>query len=153
MINLEDINQTLITLTVGENHVLFIVLGADGLINRKGNGGADCKDNNLFMGETKENLFAELKFFITQEVQDCFGYTYDIPNKEGRLCELQILFKGNSVETGTKFLYGALSQGPPIFIRTFITKAVTLTDTWHGQQKYIASKSKSNANKRWWKFW
>lgn len=117
-----------------------------------GDGSADCKDNNLFIGKTEDNLFVQLKPFITEDMQEFLGQIFNAPDKKGRQCDLKVLFKSADVETGVQFLYGELSQGPPSSFRTLVTKAVQLTDSWARQQKYIASKSEK-VNKSWWKFW
>ena len=155
MTTLQDITQTLITLQVGDNQVLFIMLAEDGSINRKGDGSPDCKDNNLFIGVTKEKLFEQLKPLITDEMKEYIGKTYDIPDKKGRLCDFKILFNGPGIETGIQFLYGELSSGVPTPFRDFAIKAIELTEKWFQSQKQMALNSKTKAipNKPWWKFW
>jgi hypothetical protein len=154
---LDKITKTLITLEVAGNQVLFIVLDEQGSINRKGDGSPDCKDNDLFIGVTKDNLFEQLKPFATEEMEDFLGKTYDIPDKKGRTCDFKVLFGGPDMETGVQFLYGELSQGIPTPFRKFTIKAIELTEKWHQAQKRMATNSKSNetetAIKPWWKFW
>ncbi len=154
---LDKITKTLITLEVAGNQVLFIVLDEYGSINRKGTGSPDCKDNDLFIGVTKDNLFEQLKPFITKEIEDFLGKTYDIHDKKGRLCNFKVLFGGPDFETGVQFLYGELSQGIPTTFRNFTTKAIELTEKWFQAQKKMASNtSKRETNsvtKPWWKFW
>jgi hypothetical protein len=155
MISLESISQTLVTLEVGENQVLFILLAEDGSINRKGDGSPNCKDNDFFIGKTNEKLFEQLKPYINEEMVEYLHSTYDIPDKEGRTCSLKILFKSNEMETGVEFKYGELSQGPPSIFRDFTIKALQLTNKWHQQQKQMmltANSTKPNT-KAWWKFW
>ena len=147
-----DIQQILISLEVADKQVLFIILGEDGSINRKGDGNPDCKDNDLYIGITNENLFGQLKPFITEEMQEFLGKMYDVPDKKGRLCSLKVLFKGDKIETGVQFLYGELSQGPPNPLRALVIKTVELTNNWHRQQKQMALNAKK-ATKPWWKFW
>jgi hypothetical protein len=154
MASIPDIQHILIILEVADKQVLFIVLDEDGSINRKGNGSPDCEDNDLFIGITSENLFSQVKLFITEEMQEFWGNKYDLPDKKGRLCCLNILYKGEEIETGVQFLYGEFSQGPPNPFRTLVVKAVELTNNWHEQQKRIAFESKiAGKAKPWWKFW
>ncbi|MCF1715973.1 hypothetical protein L0U88_15135 [Flavihumibacter sp. RY-1] len=157
MTTLDKINKTLITLEVAGNQVLFIVLDEQGSINRKGNGSPDCRDNDLFIGVTRDNLFAQLKPFATEEMEDFFGKTYDIPDKKGRACDFKVLFGGPGIETGVQFLYGELSQGIPTPFRNFTIKAIELTENWFQEQKQItANLKRSETNpvvKPWRKFW
>ncbi len=152
---IKSISQTLITLEVGENQVLFILLAEDGSINRKGDGTTNCVDNDFFIGITNDKLFEQLKPYITEEMNEFLHSSYDIPEKKGRICNLKILFKSGEIETGVEFKYGELSQGPPSIFRNFAIKAIELTDEWHQQQKQMIlnTKSKETNTKPWWKFW
>lgn len=152
---LKNITQTLITLDVADNQVLFILLSQDGSINRKGDGSPDCKDNNFFIGISKDKLFEQLAPFISEEMEEFVGKVYDVPNKKGRRCTYQVLFKGPEIETGTKFIYGESSQGIPTPFRNFTIKAIELTEPWFQAQKQMVSKAKkeSTTNKTWWKLW
>lgn len=152
--SIPDIQKILIILEVADKQVLFIILDEEGSINRKGNGSPDCEDNDLFIGITSENLFNQIKPFITEEMQEFWGNKYDLPDKNGRLCCLNILYKDDKIETGVQFLYGEFSQGPPNPFRTLVIKAVELTNNWHEQQKRIAFESIiARKAKPWWKFW
>jgi hypothetical protein len=82
MTSILDVQQILISLEVAEKQVLFIILGEDGSINRKGDGSPDCKDNDLYIGITSDNLFGPLKPFITEEIQEFLGKMYDV-KREG----------------------------------------------------------------------
>lgn len=147
MITIADIKFVLIKLDVADKQVLFIILGEDGTINRQGDGSADCKDNDLYIGITKDNLFSKLKPFITEEMQPFIGNRYNEKEKEGRVCSLQVIFKGDNIETGTQFIYGELSSGPPEVVFELVVQACELTHGWHMKQKKMASKS--NAKKPW----
>ena len=151
MITIADIKYVLIKLDVADKQVLLIVLGEDGHIKRQGDASADCKDNDLYIGITKDDLFSKLKSFITDDMQPFLGNRYNAKNKEGRVRSLQIIFEGNNQETGMQFIYGELSEGPPEFIIELVIQACELTHDWYMQQKKIASKGK--AKKAWWKFW
>ena len=69
MERLSNVNQILIEIKVEENHVLFLMFSDDGVINRKGNGNPDCKDNLLVIGKTKYNVFQKIKPYITSEME------------------------------------------------------------------------------------
>lgn len=151
MIAIADIKYVLIKLDVADKQVLYIVLGEDGTVKRQGDASADCKDNDLYIGITKDDLFSRLRPFITEEMQPFIGNRYNARNKEGRVRSLQIIFKGPNIEAGTQFIYGELSQGPPELMIEFVIQACELTHDWHIQQKQMALKGKQK--KAWWKFW
>lgn len=139
------------------NQVLFILLNEDGSINRKGNGSPSCKDNDLFIGITKDKLFNQLRPLLSEEMEEFLGNTYEIPDKKGRPCDFKVFFGGPDIETGVQFLYGELSQGVPTPFRNFTIKAIELTEKWFQAQKQMAVNAKKgetkSATKPWWKFW
>ncbi len=146
---INKIDGILITMQVADNHVLYIMLSADGTINRKGDGSPNCSDNDLYIGRTTDQIFEELKLSIPADIDKYLEKTFDDPHKKGRNCDLKIMIKGADIETGVQFLYGELSQGPPPEYRTLVIKAVELTNPWHRKQKSISG----NETKPWWKFW
>ncbi len=149
----EKINNTLIDLKVGKNKVLFIVLGKDGSINRKGNGRADCKDNDLYIGITKEPLFAELMEKTSDELFEFCGKSYDHPEKKGRQCNLKILFNGDGLDTGFEMIYGELSQGPPDQVAEYVINSVKLTEPWFQSMKKNNVSNQEDTERKWWQFW
>ena len=155
MIKIEDIQQTLITLKVDDNQVLFLLISNDELINRKGDGNLDCKDNDLFIGKYSDNLFGKIKPYFTEEMNEYIGQTFKNNEIKGRTCDLSILVKGDNFETGTQFIYGELSQGPPNPFRSLVIKAIELTEPWFQEQKRIIKdqNSRRQSDKPWWKFW
>ncbi len=155
---LETISRTLITLKVDQKEVLFLMLAQDGSINRKGDGTPDCNDNDLYIGNNNEGLFDQLKSFLTEDMGNFLQKTYDVPDKKGRLCDLTILFGGEGVETGTQFLYGEFSQGPPKPFVDYCVNAMNLTEGWFQSQKKMSSTAERKIEpkpekKSWWKFW
>ena len=153
----DEIYLNLSSYEVAGNQVLFIVLDEDGSINRQGDGSPDCKDNDLFIGITKDKLFDQLRPLISSEMEQFLDMTYDIPDKKGRPCDFKILFGSPNIETGVQFLYGELSQGIPTPFRNFTIQAVELTEKWFQTQKQMATNAQKsdteNETKPWWKFW
>ncbi len=88
-------------------------------------------------------------------MEEFVGKVYDIPEKKGRKCTYQVLFKGPEIDTGVQFIYGESSLGIPTPFRNFTIKAIELTEPWFQSQKQMASKVKEETvtNKPWWKFW
>jgi hypothetical protein len=70
-----DITAVNITLSTGEKQALFILLDADGSINRLGTGSVANKDDDLFIGVTKEPLFAKLMGHLDDEMLKYMGGT------------------------------------------------------------------------------
>jgi len=131
----DTVESIMITLEVGSKQSLFILLAADGSLNRLGTGSAENTDNDMFIGVTKKTLFKKLRKKIPQEWFDNLG-RYEISEKKGLPCELTILMKHtDGQESGIQFLYGTESQGPPEDIVQFVSEAVKLTNPWHEAQK------------------
>lgn len=146
----DSINAIMVKLDVAERQLLFIVLAADGLVNRVGTGAMNNSENDLFIGRTTDPLFATLREQVRPEWLEHFG-AYDIPGKVGSTCTLSLLFKtSEGQEGGIQFVYGSESQGPPSDICEFVTEAVRLTDPWYATQKQMAAPKKS---KPWWRLW
>src|SRR5689334_2376454 len=89
MAKVSDIIAVNITLKVDEKQSLFILLAADGSINRLGTGKVNNQENDLFIGITKEPLFPELMKHLTDEMLQFLG-GYEIPDQRGALCSLSI---------------------------------------------------------------
>jgi hypothetical protein len=153
MSTVSDITAVHITLETGGKQALFILLAADGSINRLGSGSVTNTDNDLFIGITKEPLFAKLMAHLDNEMLKYMG-GYDIPDQRGVPCKLSIgLAFANEEENGFGFRYGSQSQGPPDEIVQIVTAALQLTNPWFQQQKGMVSKSKAGTKKPWWKLW
>lgn len=152
MPTISDIKAVHITLTVDDRRSLFILLAADGSINRLGTGAVTNKDNDFFIGITPGRLFERLVSHLNDEMLSHMG-SYDVPEKRGPLCELLVGFVFASDEgNGFGFRYGAKSQGPPHEIAQFVEAAVELTNPWFERQKRLA-RSPKGSGKPWWKFW
>lgn len=154
VINPNEIEAIMITLTVADNQVLFILLSSDGTINRMGDGSPECKDHDLFIGQTgTQPMISQIRSMITPDMQEFLHKTFDLPEKKGRHCSLKMLFKTYSLETGVEFLYGEHSQGPPHEFAEMVRKAAHLTEHWHLAQKKGKQQATTTPAKPWWKFW
>lgn len=132
------INTTLVDVKVDNKQVLFIMLDNKGAINRIGDGSPDCQATDLFTGNSSQNGFRELLKLVNEDMLQFCGNIYDIPDKEGRTCEMTVMFSGIDLETGFKVIYGEHSQGPPRPVVDYVIKAVSLTEKWYLQK--VASK-------------
>lgn len=139
--SLARFDKVLVTLTIDGAQVLFVLLAEDGTVNRMGDGSINCSDRDLFIGLSKEPLFARFMETVDPAMFAHKG-AYDIPKKEGKPCELRVLFglKDSDAGEGFQFRYGSESQGPPREIRGLVVRAVELTNPWHIQQKNAKTK-------------
>ena len=134
-----DINAVNITLETGDEQSLFILLAADGSINRMGTGEIENTDRNLFLGVVNEPLFDQLMGYLNDEMLDYMG-GYETPDSQGVPCTLMIgLSFDNGEENGFGFKYGSESTGPPHELVEFVMAAIELTDPWFEDQKAVTS--------------
>jgi hypothetical protein len=153
MPKVSDIRAVTISLETGGKTALFILLAADGSINRMGTGAVNNKDKDLFIGVTKKTLFDQLMACLDDGMLKHTG-GYDVPERRGVTCKLSIGFSfTNGKEDGFGFRYGAESSGPPGEIAQFVMKAVELTDPWFEKQKQMVKGAGPKRKKPWWKFW
>jgi len=139
--SVQDITAILISIKVEDKPSLFILLAGDGTINRMGTGTRNNTERNLYIALTKEKYFEKLRSAVRPVWLEHQG-VYDVPEKQGKLTELAILFAyKDGAEGGLTFLYGSTSQGPPADICDFITLAVNLTEPWYQEWK---SRAKSH---------
>ena len=68
---------------------------------------------------------------------------YGVANKEGKLCELGLLFglRNSDACEGFQFRYGSDSQGPPDEICDLVAKLVALTNPWYTEFKAASQKA------------
>ena len=130
-----DIRAIAITLRVREKNALFILLAADGAINRLGTGSVRNTENDMFIGQTTEPLFEQVRATFHDEMLGMTG-GYDVPNQKGKPCVLDILLRfADGTEDGFRFSYGSKSQGPPGEIVNVVMRAVEVTEPWFERQK------------------
>jgi hypothetical protein len=68
---------------------------------------------------------------------------------KGKSCSVEIVLSNGTETTGTKFLYGSESMGPPPPVGKFVLKAIKLTDPWYNQNQKAIKKN----TRKWWQFW
>ena len=141
------IDKVLITLEVGEKTCLFILLGKDGTINRKGDGNPSS-DLPLHRDVSNQKHFDAFMMTVNEAI---FAYKGLIkqPNRVGTECSLTIIFQGpNDVDFSFRVIYGADSEGPPRELVELLINAVKLTEDWYRQQL-----TEPQVEKKGWKFW
>ena len=140
MATVADIKAVYISLEIVGESALFILLAADGSINRMGTGAHGNTEKDLFIGMTEDPLFDQLMEKLSDEMLGHMG-GYDVPEKDGSLCELKIgLSFASEEEDGFAFRYGSESQGPPHEIVELVLAAIELTEPWFEEQKQMANK-------------
>jgi hypothetical protein len=130
------IQGILVTLDIGGEPSLFIMLASDGTINRMGTGMVDNAERDLFIGKVGPGLFEQLRARVTPELLGWCGQRLADPQPQGAVCDLSIGFQqADGQERVTGWRYGSQSQGPPPEVCQFVRDAVEATDSWFEQQK------------------
>jgi len=141
------IDKVLITLEVGEKTCLFILLGKDGTLHRKGDGNP-AHELPLQRGHSTQRHFDAFMMTVNEGI---FMYSgvLRLPNPVGTLCSLTIIFQGpNEVDFSFRVIYGADSDGPPRELVEILINAVKLTEGWYQEQL-----TEPVEEKKGWKFW
>jgi hypothetical protein len=133
---------TTIELNIEDEPSLMILLHKDGTINRKGRGTEEI-DKNFYMGIQKDSLLTELSKLITPEFQSLLNKVNDYPDKNGKICMLEITLSNGKETKGVRYTYGSESMGPPIPIANYVNKAIELTDPWYNKQVKIMENNKT----------
>jgi hypothetical protein len=145
------IDKVLITLEVGDKTPLFILLGKDGTIHRKGNGDS-TSELPLMMGHSRDGHFDAIMMTVQEDI---FNYTgvIKMPERLGTECRLTIIFQaGDTIDYSFRIVYGERSQGPPVELAQILINAVKLTEPWYTEQQQ--KEAENQKNKSFWKgFW
>lgn len=137
--NAPSVTAIMVTLTIGEDQSLFVLLASDGAINRMGNGSEHNIESDLFIGQTSLDAFHSVAPH-TQAVIDQWLGGYGDPNPVGKLCKLSIGFRtADGQELVSQWRYGAESQGPPPEVAQLVIEAVKATNPWYEQQKQMVA--------------
>ena len=132
MAKVTDIKGISVSLEVGAEKTLFILLSEDGTINRMGIGEVSYLDHkSLYMGRTNEQLFSKLRSRLTDDLLPHMG-RYDVEEKRGQPCRLRIALQfSDGSGGGFEFNYGSESPGPPQELLDFVRAAIEVTDPWY----------------------
>jgi hypothetical protein len=125
----------LVTLHISKQPALFVLLGADGSINRMGDGSVDNSDRDLYIGITSTHLFEAVRQQVGPELLKWIG-GYGDPSPRGETCDLSVhLAYADGSEEASEWHYGSESIGPPQVIRDFVIAAVEATEPWFQEQR------------------
>lgn len=136
----QQISGVLVTLHVAGLQVLYVMLTADGTINRMGTGVETNVESELFIGKLSSDAFALLKARVTPVVPHWIG-THTDPERSGKECRLTIgLLYTDGSELISRWVYGTNSQSPPPDICDIVLETIELTNPWFERQKQLASR-------------
>jgi hypothetical protein len=128
----DDVSGLSIILEINNKRSLFILLAADGSINRLGTGTLDNTENGLFIGKTDPAIFRAVRSQLSTEVLQFLGRTFQLKNLRGASCKLTIVLQfDDGSSNGFAFLYGAESEGPPSEVANLVRASVRHTDLWY----------------------
>jgi hypothetical protein len=96
---ISDIGGLSITLDVNEKPSLFILLTADGTINRMGSGTGGDAGGELFIGRTSAGIFEAVRSQLTEATMQRLGQGYEHPNPHGIVASSRSHFNS---ETGLR---------------------------------------------------
>ena len=133
--NVADVHDLLIDLEVNADRLLFILLSADGSINRIGSGNFKDKNRDMFIGVTDPAIFERMRSHLTEAMLQSLGHSFQRQNLRGAPCKLTLMFQFNDGTSGrSEYLYGSESEGPPSDVVDFVKAAVRETEGWYQEQ-------------------
>ena len=137
----DDVCGLTIILEIDDKRSLFILLGADGSINRLGSGTLDTTENDLFIGKTDPGTFQAVRAQLSTEAFQFLGGQFQLNDPAGASCKLTIAFQFNDNSSNRfVFLYGSESAGPPPEVADLVRAAVRQTDPWYDNFKRNVSR-------------
>jgi len=147
----------MVRLDVGGRPALYLVLSADGAVNRAGSGQPDSGAKDVFMGQAPGPLFGQAMELFDVGWLERSG-RYDMPDQIGEQCVLTLTFfladQPPDSACVLQFRYGAESQGPPVDVQDFVQGAVAVTQDWYTERlAEVGDSANATARKPWWKFW
>ncbi len=144
MEDMSEIEAFTLDLKVEGQTLLFLLLSADGAVNRFGSGTLTDSDSALYIAQTDGSMFREVVPCIDETWLDRPG-EYVARHREGKECSLTIAFhlkapgeEEGSIELKLRYLYADQSEGPPEAIREFVLAAIGATLPWYEEQQRIA---------------
>jgi hypothetical protein len=142
----QDVSGIMITLEIHDKRSLFILLAADGSINRLGTGTLNNTENGLFIGTTSPAMFEAVRLCVNDDMLQFLGREFEVKNPVGAPCKLKIIFRfKDDSSNGFVFRYGSESEGPPHEIADLVRTAVRETDPWYEQFKKAPAQKKPSA--------
>ncbi|MCD4812779.1 hypothetical protein K8S19_03710 [bacterium] len=137
------IKKIAITLTSEQSIHLFILLCADGSIQRMGSGKLDTVESEMYSDTMEVDVFYRVMSLIPEKMTKQGG-VFETPKRSGRLCEMDIVLADRMEKEiiGYRFLYGSKSLGLPKEISKLLEGILLYTDTWYQAKKAESRKKK-----------
>lgn len=127
----DAVTAVMVNLKEGDDLLLFILLAADGTLNRMGNGADTSSHREMTIRRMREPVFARIKPSITNEMLAHAGRQYQAPDIVGSVCSLKVGFRLPSGDTAIEFIYGSQSLGPPDDLKRLVLATIDVTDPWY----------------------
>jgi len=139
--NVADIHDIVVGLDVDSKPLLFILVGADGSINRIGSGNFQNKNLDMFIGMTDPAIFEGVRSQVTEEILQDLGRRFKLGQEvRGAPCKLTLFIRFNNGKTdAAEYLYGSESQGPSSYVANFVRAARRESEEWYQQQLRMVS--------------
>ena len=128
---------------------MFILLSADGNIQRSGSGRMGEVKSDLFVGQTNEPLFNKVKEVIKDDVLQIIGKKMTLPNPVGEICTLNLFFSVDNVLQQIVVVYGQQS-GLPLEILQIVRTMHEVTEPRY--QKMVQTTKAPEKKKGFWPF-
>jgi hypothetical protein len=131
-----DIETILVELLIDGTHSLFLLLSAEGLINRMGSGGLEPPDRQkMYIGKGTPDIFGSVCAMVTPSLLQCFGGKFEARDRKGQTCDLTLVIGlRDGKQLLTRWRYGSKSTGPHPEVRNFVAGALAATDAWFARQ-------------------
>ena len=139
--NVGDIDALALKLEVDNKQSLFLMLAADGTVNRMGSGTMEDVNGGLFIGKIDPDIFEAVRAHVTQPMLAYLGQTFQNQSSPGTRYNLSVTFRfKDGTSNGLGFFCGSGSEGPPEDVATLMQEAVRRTDPWYENFKQNAAK-------------
>ncbi len=140
-----EIDALSITLEIDKKTALYLMLAADGTINRMGSGTREDRGGHLLIGKIESEIFKEVRAQVNDAMLASLGQGFGHQNPRGALCRLSLTFQfKDGISNGLGFEYGSESGGAPTDIAEYVTTAVRRTDAWYENFKRNAAKEQQS---------
>ncbi|GEM_PF-1639222 len=140
--DLSGVHGIALALEVDSKTLLFVLVSADGAINRVGNGTFGNKDLDFYIGKTDPAIFGRVRSQVSDSILQDLGKRFQREEVRGAHCKLTVVFQFNDKKSrASEYVYGSESAGPPPYVADLVRAAVRETEGWWQQQRTKASRA------------
>lgn len=135
----DNVTGIMVTLEIGGEQALFVLLSKDGSINRLGTGSEGNTEKDMFIGVADTTAFEAVRAKCGPIIDQWLG-GFGAPDIAGKPCKLAVGFQTtDGTELVSQWQYGTESQGPPPDVAAVVIKSVQATEDWYQKQKAMAA--------------